>query len=301
MTQSPLKITGQTRITGLLGWPVEHTLSPLLHNYGYQKLGLNFCYLPFPVRPADLPAALVGLKALNIAGCNVTIPHKEAVLPLLDKIDDFAGLAGAVNTIKNDNGRLVGFNTDGPGFMSFLAQEQKWPPAGKKVVIFGAGGAARAVAVSLLMADVSSIAFTEIVFEKAQTLVEDLTAISQKLVKDKKVTSAAELANLSSSPTGLKKAIAEADLLLNASPAGMAPWEKETPLEDFSTISSQHLVVDLVYNPSQTIFLQQAAQQGAKTANGLGMLIHQAVLSFAIMTGQKISPEIMAEGLKDSQ
>lgn len=299
MAFPPLQISGQTKITGLIGWPVEHTLSPALHNYVYRRLKLDFCYLPFPVRPADLPAALVGLKALNLAGVNVTIPHKEAVLPLLDRVDDFAALAGAVNTVKNDNGRLTGSNTDGPGLVNFLGQDLGWRPAGKKVLILGAGGAARAIAAALLLAEVKSLAFTEIVPEKTQALTADLAEIAGRLAQDKKIKAVPAVIDLSAKPSTLKDVLTSADLILNATPAGMPPWEKDSPLEDFSALHPGQLAVDLIYNPTKTIFLDQAAQRGAQTANGLGLLIHQAVLSFEVMTGQKIEPKVMAQGLQE--
>jgi shikimate dehydrogenase len=143
------EISGKTTICGVIGDPVEHTMSPAMHNAAYRTLGLDFVYLPFHVRPRDLPQAISGMKALNIRGLNVTIPHKTSVIALIDKVDELAAKIGAVNTIANDKGKLIGYNTDAQGFMEALNQHDV-DPADKKVLLLGAGGAARAIAFILV-------------------------------------------------------------------------------------------------------------------------------------------------------
>ena len=140
-----MNISGKTKICGLIGDPVEHTMSPVMHNAAFEKLGLDYAYLPFRVKPEELPQAVSGLKALNATGFNVTIPHKVAVIPLLDELDPLAEKIGAVNTVVNDNGVLKGYNTDASGFLQALL-ERRVEPAGKNIVLLGAGGAARAIA-----------------------------------------------------------------------------------------------------------------------------------------------------------
>lgn len=266
-----IKIDGKTKIVGLIGHPVAHTFSPAMHNSCFAELGLNWIYLPFCIRPENLEQTLKGLGAIeNVKGANVTIPHKEEVIKYLDDLSQEASLIGAVNTISFSNGKVVGDNTDGKGFIAAL-KEEGFNPEGKDVLILGAGGAGRAVAVSLAKEGASRITLVDLNIAKAKGLASEI----ENSFKEVKAGAA-----------GLKEiTLEETDLLVNATGCGM---KEEDPLPIFSSLLHQGLFVyDLIYNPAQTLLLKESAKKGARTANGLGMLIHQAALSFNIWTGKE--------------
>lgn len=166
-----MNVSGSTKIVGIIGCPVAHSISPQMHNAAFKHLGLNWEYVPFEVKPEDLKKALDGLRAEGVLGFNITIPHKETIIPLLDEVTKLPRIIGAVNTVKNENGKLVGYNTDGAGFLESLKLDAGVDPKGKKAVLLGAGGAAKAVAVMLAEAEVDSIIVTDIDTKKANDLV----------------------------------------------------------------------------------------------------------------------------------
>jgi shikimate dehydrogenase len=277
-----MMITGKTKIVGLFGYPVEHTLSPFMHNAAFESTGLDYCYLPFSVRPEDLNISVGAIKALNIRGVNITIPHKETIIPYLDELDREAELIGAVNTVLNKDGRLIGYNTDGKGFVRSLREEGGIDPEGKKIMIIGAGGAARAIAFTLALEGVGKIFINDIIENKAKEL---SSAISNKI--------SAEAIYIKDP----KEGIGEVDILINATPLGM---KKEDPLPVLPELLSQGLFVyDIVYNPPETSLLKEAKKRGAKTLGGLGMLLYQGALSFKIWTGVEPPIDVMKKALEN--
>ncbi len=280
-----MNITGHTRLGGLLGSPVSHSISPLMHNDSFQELGLDFAYLCFDVKPDQLKEAVAGLRAMNTYGFNLTMPDKEAVLPYLDELSLEAQLVGAVNTVKNENGRLIGYNTDGLGYMKSV-EEAGCRIAGKEMMLLGAGGAACAIAAQ---AAISGAAKLHLVsrrgrsWEKAKKLV---SAINQR------TDCQADLIDLADQ-SGLKKALENTILLTNATSAGMAPHTELTPLEDTSLLHPGLVVSDVIYNPRQTRLLRDAAALGCQTFNGMYMLLYQGAAAFHIWTDQDMPVELI--------
>jgi shikimate dehydrogenase len=281
-------IDGKTQLVGLIGWPVEHSLSPAMHNAAFKAAGLNWRYLPLPVRPGQIEAAVRGLAALNFRGANVTVPHKAAVIPLLDRSGEEVGALGAANTLLFSRGdgapRISGFNTDEIGFIQALREGGFRPGDGRDAVIVGAGGGARAAVHGLLGAGIGRIAVLNRDLPRAQRLVVDLGCV---------VEDPSRLAALPLTAESLVEAARVADLLVNATPVGMWPhvdesiWPADIPLPAHLT------VLDLVYNPLQTRLLRQARGAGARTVDGLGMLLYQGAAAFEIWTGQPPPIEVM--------
>ncbi len=272
-------LTAQTTLVGLLGWPVHHSLSPAMHNAAFRALGLDWAYLPLAVPPESLPEALAGLKALGFRGVNVTIPHKEKVLAGLDEVAPEARSLGAVNTVVITDGRLAGHNTDVAGFLAALDTAGCAPC---RAVVLGAGGAARAAVYALLSRGVTVIVANRSP-QRAQGLVASLSAPSRR----------ADTCTLETQP--LRDALSRSDLLVNATPAGMWPDVDATPLPAGTRLHDGLAVMDLVYNPLETLLLRQARQAGAKTINGLDMLIHQGAAAFRLWTGQDPPLAIMRQ------
>jgi shikimate dehydrogenase len=269
-----MNISGKTKICGLIGDPVEHTMSPAMHNAAFKKLGLDYIYLPFRVRPEELTQAIAGLKALNIRGFNVTIPHKVSVIPLLDGLDPLAEKIGAVNTVVNGGGGLRGYNTDATGFLrALLGRGVK--PEDKNVVIVGAGGAARAIAYILA----EKGAHLTIINRKLELdWAED---IAQLILED----FGREVRVMELLPRKLAVALPGADILVNATSVGMSPAGGRSPVPA-RLLHRRTVVFDVVYNPMTTKLLREARAAGAKTIGGVDMLAWQGALAFEKWTGQ---------------
>ena len=270
-----MNISGKTKICGLIGDPVEHTMSPVMHNAAFDRLGLDYAYLPFRVSPEELPRAVGGLRALNVRGFNVTIPHKVAVMLLLDELDSLAEKIGAVNTVVNDNGILKGYNTDASGFLQALL-EAGIIPGNKNIVLMGAGGAARAI--------------TYILSERKANLTilnrrEELDW-AEEIAKNIKKDLAKDVPVFELLPEYLEKALDSADILVNATSVGMSPAGDVSPVPA-DLLKSGLAVVDIVYNPVKTRLLQDAESSGAATVAGLDMLVWQGALAFEKWTGEK--------------
>lgn len=278
---SQVRIDGATRLTGIIGYPVEHSLSPLIHNAAFQALSLNWCYLPLPVKKTELAAALQGLVALSFAGANITMPHKEAAVPFLDEVGSYARMVGAVNTIRVEEGRLIGFNTDGRGFITALEHDAGYDPKEKHAIVVGAGGAARAIAVSLSLSEIKRLTIVNRTLKRAQELYQ---LISQ------------HFPSLHVEPLALDRDLSEvfetAHFIVNATPVGMPPHQDETPFPT-EWIKPSHLVCDLVYYPRETLLLRLAKEKGAQSLDGLGMLLYQAAASFEIWTDKEAPVEVM--------
>ena len=269
-----MNVSGKTKITGIFGYPIEHTLSPLMHNAAFKDMGIDNCYVPFLVRPDDLPYAVQAIKALNMLGVNITVPHKETVMPLLDKIDREAAFIGAVNTITNIDGILTGYNTDGRGFMSSL-KEEGVSVEGKEILIIGTGGACRAVSY-YLSEKASRLSLLDINRPKAEKLANDLKEIRDNI-------------HLLDSMEDAGKP----DIIINATPLGMKP-DDPSPV-DPGFIKPGMVVCDLVYKT--TTLLKEADKKGAKTINGSGMLLWQGVLAFELWTGVMPPVDLMRKVL----
>jgi shikimate dehydrogenase len=277
-------ITGTTTLVGLIGWPVEHSLSPIMHNAAFAALDCDFAYVPLPVRPKHVKEALKGLAALNFVGSNVTIPHKQAVMRYMDELSEAARFTGAVNTIHIHDGRFYGYNTDAIGFIDSL-KEANYDPQGMRVVVLGAGGAARAVVYALARSGADSVIVLNRTAERAAFLVDDLSeAFPDSSLSFEALTGQA-LATLDNS----------VDLVVNTTSVGMYPHTGASPWPAELPVPAGVIFNDLVYNPLETVFLGQARQAGAATIDGLGMLIHQAAFGFEKWTGQPAPLAVMRQ------
>jgi len=281
-------INSHTNVCCLIGDPVAHSVSPAMHNAAFKELNLDYTYLPFRVTAEGLTDAVKGLRALDITGFNVTIPHKVAVMPLLDRLDPLAEKIGAVNVVLNENGALKGFNTDGPGFLAAL-KNNGIEPACKKVVLLGAGGAARAIAFSLA----ESGAYISILNRREEYEWAVNLATSIVIKCDRKDVTALELSEKS-----LKNELKDADILINATPLGMTPDINNTPVA-CEFLKSGLTVFDIVYNPLETKLIKEAKTAGLKTISGIEMLVMQGALCFEMWTGNKAPVSTMErEALK---
>ncbi|RMF12515.1 MAG: shikimate dehydrogenase [Candidatus Dadabacteria bacterium] len=268
----PLTITAATRLYGILGHPVGHSLSPAIHNPEFAACGHDAVYLAFDVPPGRLPAAIDGVRALGLAGLNLTIPHKEAILPLLDAIDPAAARIGAVNTVAAEDGHLTGYNTDGIGFLNPLSARLGFQPRDKRVVILGAGGAVRAVAFALMDAGVSEIVLANRTLQRAEALARDLRATGNTLVR-----------TVAWDGPFTDPALASCDLLIQGTSLGL---HDELPEIAWPDLSPKAIVADLVYRADgPTRFLQTAATHGYPVYDGIWMLVGQAAEAFRIWTG----------------
>ena len=272
------------KLFALIGDPVGQSLSPAMHNAAFRALGLNCVYITLRVPKPTLANAIAGVRALGIAGLNVTIPHKISIISLLDELDESANLVGAVNTVKNNRGKLIGFNTDGEGALRAL-EEKIGSVKGKEVVLLGAGGAARAIAFSLARAG-ARLTIANRTVPRAQALA---SAVEQKLSTNVKVASL--------NRAELTKALKNASVLINATSVGMYPKIDKTLVR--ASMMHRGLVVhDIVYEPLRTKLLREARRAGGKTIDGLGMLVHQGALAFEIWTGRRAPIKIMKAAAK---
>ena len=267
------RVAGSTRTVGIIGWPVSHSLSPAIHNAAFAALGLDWVYVPLPVHPLQLSAALTGLGAMGFAGANVTMPHKAAVADLIDELSDDARRLHAVNTIVSDGERLRGENTDAPGFERFLRMDAGIDPSGRTALILGAGGAGRACALALARSGVGSIT----VAAREPARVADVSAAVDGLGADVRAVAFDDASTV------------HADLIVNATPLGARHETLPVP-----ALGPGSLVVDLLYHPSVTPLLVQARAEGAIAFGGVGLLLHQAALSFELWTGQQPPLEVMS-------
>ncbi len=274
---------GKTKVCGIIGDPIEHTVSPQMHNAAFAQMGVDYCYVPFRVRKEDLGKAIEGMRALNIRGLNVTIPHKVAVIPLLDELDPLADKIGAVNTIVNENGVLTGYNTDATGFLQALL-ERGTEPRGKNMVILGAGGASRAI--SFILAERGAhlvILNRELELDWAEELAHRISRVFQKEVKALKL-----------DEENLATVLDWADILVNATSVGMSPNIDETPVPA-KLLKPGLIVFDIVYNPIKTRLLREVEAAGAETISGVDMLVWQGALAVEKWTGLREPIELMRE------
>ena len=274
-------ISGKTKICGLIGDPIEHSMSPAMHNAAFKNRGLDYVYLPFRVAKTRLGEAILGIKALNIRGLNVTIPHKVSVIPLLDELDPLAEKIGAVNTIINNDGVLKGYNTDAHGFLRAML-EQDIEPDGKSIVMLGAGGASRAI--SFILAERGA----NLVILNRQLELDWAVKLGNSISR----TFGKEVKALELNEQNLAPVLRKANILVNTTSVGMSPNTNETPIPA-RLLESDLVVFDIVYNPVKTKLLTEAESAGAKAISGLEMLVWQGALAFEMWTGLTAPLEIM--------
>lgn len=281
------RITGHTVLTGLLGSPVSHSISPMMHNEAFKLLNLDYAYLAFDVGTDNLKTAVEGLKILGARGFNCTMPDKNLMFELADKLSPAAELIGAVNTVVNDNGILTGHNTDGVGYMQAV-KDAGFDIIGKKMTLLGAGGAATAVCVQAALDGVSEIDVFSIkdqFFDRAVRLVDNINT---------KTNCKASLYELPDDAT-LRKSISNSHILTNGTSVGMAPNVDNSIINDITMFHPELIVSDVIYNPSTTKFLSLAKEAGCSTFNGMYMLLYQGAEAFKLWTGR----EMPTEAIKD--
>lgn len=270
------------RIYGLVGYPVKHSLSPIMYDAAFSALKINAEYKLFELKPQDLESFFKSIFEKNIYGLNVTVPYKEKVIAFLDDLSKESRLIGAVNTIKVSGNELEGFNTDGEGFLKHLSEDLGFNPKEKNIAIIGAGGAGRAVSVYLAKLKPKTISIYDVDKAKLLVLVNHLKQNFNNIYFK--------------SPNSIEKLdIQNSDLLINATPIGMK--ETDPCLVDEKFIHKDLLVYDIIYNPKETKLLALAKKVGARTSNGLGMLLYQGALSFQHFTGKPAPIEIMRQAL----
>lgn len=279
-------ITGKTRMYGIIGCPVTHSLSPVMQNAAFKAAAFDALYAPFAVEPDQLATAVSGLRALQVCGFNVTVPHKTSIMPLLDGLADSAVQAGAVNTVVNHGGRLIGHNTDGDGLIASLAKDLECTVAGSRIVLVGAGGAARGALAALCRSGVASVVVLNRTFEVANGLVESFRTLYPQVILQ-----AATL------PVQSDHIVSAADLLINATSVGLA-GEKIEGLS-LALLPDHAKVYDMIYNPPLTPLLADARIRGLQAVNGIGMLIAQGELAFKLWHGMSPDEGVMREALSD--
>ncbi len=267
-----METTSKTKLFGILGTPVEHSLSPKMHSYIAKCEGIDMSYLAFNVKPCDLHTAISGFKAVNASGFNITAPHKIDIMKELDEIKDDAVRMNSVNTIVKRDGKWLGFNTDGDGFCGSVLYEG-CSIKNKNILVIGAGGSARGICYKLAENGASSITITARTKEKIHTIGEMVkkysdTAFFDELDKSKKY-----------------------DIVINSTPLGMHPDEDKNPCDFFDILDKDTVCCDLIYNPAKTLFLQKAESYGMKIINGLGMLILQGIIAFELFCDVKLDRE----------
>ncbi len=275
----------KAELVGVFGHPVAENPTVVMHEAAFRELKLNWRYLTIEVHPEDLEDAMKGLRAFNMQGINLTIPHKVEVLKYLDEVAPEAALMGAVNTVRREGKKLKGENTDGKGFLRSFKEDARQDPKGKRVVVLGAGGAARAITVELALAGVDLITIVNRSIERGEkltALLNERTPVQAHFVHW----------------NGDYEVPPETEVLINATSIGLYPNVKAKPPVAYDSITDRMIVCDVIPNPPQTLFLREAADRGAKTLDGLGMLVYQGAIAFTMWTGMEAPVNIMARALK---
>lgn len=275
------EITGHTKLTGLLGSPVSHSISPMMHNEAFRLLGLDYVYLAFDVDEKGMETAVEGLRALGVRGFNVTMPGKNIMATLCDKLSPAAQIIGAVNTVVNDNGTLTGYTTDGTGYMRAVAAAGH-DIIGKKMTLLGAGGASTSVFVQAALDGVSEIS----IFSRRSSKFNERTA---HIISELQNYSSCKIHLFDMEDTmRLRQEIAESAILTNGTSVGMAPNTEQSIITDSSMFHKDLIVSDIIYNPRETKLMKLAKEVGCPTMNGLYMLLYQGAEAFQIWTGQEM-------------
>lgn len=278
------RILGTTVLTGLLGYPIKHSRSPHMHNTAFRKLGLDYAYLAFDIEEGNLQEGINAMRTFNAKGFNITMPLKERVIDYLDEISDDARIIGSINTVLNNRGKLIGYNTDGRGFVKAL-EESKVQYLDKKIVIIGAGGAGKAVGIQLAYEGAKEIILMNRTFDKAKKIADRIhenipTSKARALPLDESI---------------LKEELKDSHIFINCTPVGMKDSIDQSLVTDKSTLHKDLFVVDIIYDPLKTKLLTIAEEVGCKTMNGIGMMIYQGALAFKIWTGEEMPIEEIYE------
>lgn len=269
------RISETTQLIGLIATPIRHSISPQMHNAAFLKLGLDYAYLAFEIEPNQLEATIKGFKAMGVRGFNVSMPYKTAIIDYLDELSPAAKLCQSVNTVVNENGRLIGYMTDGSGLIrSFM--DQGYDIYGKKITVIGCGGAGKAILIQAALDGAAELA----VFNRSTNRgIEIVNLINEQ--SDCHATFY-EL----SDEAALKSQLANSDFLINATSVGMADLEEQSIIKDPSILPSHLVVCDIIYNPRKTRLLAQAEARGCQIMNGVGMIIYQGAEAFKLWTGK---------------
>jgi shikimate dehydrogenase len=277
-----MTINGSTSILAVIGHPVAHSFSPQMQNAAIRALDLNLCYVAFHVRPEEVGAAIQGMRAFNLLGLNVTVPHKEAVIPYLDQLSEEAQRVGAVNTIHHFHGKLIGYNTDVYGILTSLKETAGLDPLPETVAVLGASGAARGVVYGLCTKpEVRTIRIFNRTVEKAERLAEEMSRWTS-----------ARLEAYPLNNDALQKGLEDAGLLINTTSVGMHPNSDESPVGEGTSLHPSLVVYDIIFNPLETQLVKQARSAGAVGVGGIEMLVYQGARAIEIWTG--IYPPIEA-------
>lgn len=278
------KITGHTGFMALLGSPVSHSISPLMHNESFQKLNLDYVYLCFNVTEETLSQTVTGLKHCGIRGFNLTMPCKNKIVELLDELSPAAKMIGAVNTVVNEQGHLIGYNTDGIGYMRSVT-DAGYDIIGKTITVMGAGGAATAICAQAALDGVKKLH----IFARPTSRFWERTANLVKMINE--TTSCEAILHDNADSAALKAAAKESALLVNATSVGMAPYQDTSIITDTSIFHPDLVVSDIIYNPKETRLLREAKEAGCRTFNGMYMLLYQGAEAFHLWTGQNMPTE----------
>ncbi|HFD6481922.1 shikimate dehydrogenase [Enterococcus hirae] len=283
-------ISGKTKLTGFFAKPASHSLSPLMHNLAFSHWGIDAVYLAFEVDQTNLRQAVESIRTLDMLGVNVSMPNKMAVLAYLDQLSPEAELIGAVNTIVHQEQRLIGYNTDGMGFVRSV-NETGHPIKNQKIVVLGAGGAAKAIVVQMALEGAQEITIYKRLNATFLPLKEYFAKVSEKTGCPIRLHDYADESQLALD-------LSQANLLINATDIGMGSKKDQLPIADVKLLHSQLAVFDLIYSPSETRLIQEAKKMGIKAYNGLGMLIHQGAIAFELWTHREMPVQNIRERLE---
>ncbi|EMF0052449.1 shikimate dehydrogenase [Enterococcus hirae] len=283
-------ISGKTKLTGFFAKPASHSLSPLMHNLAFSHWGIDAVYLAFEVDQTNLRQAVKSIRTLDMLGVNVSMPNKTAVLAYLDQLSPEAELIGAVNTIVHQEQRLIGYNTDGMGFVRSV-NETGHPIKNQKIVVLGAGGAAKAIVVQMALEGAQEITIYKRLNATFLPLKEYFAKVSEKTGCPIRLHDYADESQLALD-------LSQANLLINATDIGMGSKKDQLPIADVKLLHSQLAVFDLIYSPSETRLIQEAKKMGIKAYNGLGMLIHQGAIAFELWTHREMPVQNIRERLE---
>ena len=275
----------KAELVACFGQPVDENPTGAMQEAAFRAAGLNWRYLTVEVAPKDLADAIRGVRAFGMRGINLTIPHKVAVMPLLDEIAPDAAVIGAVNTVRREGGRLIGENTDGKGFLRGVRQDAGVDPKGKRAVVLGAGGASRAIVTELALAGVGDIVVVNRSSQRGETMAVELAGTTRAAIRYQPW-------------RGTYTAPRDVDLLVNATSIGLYPNVDDMPPVDFSEAQSRLLVCDAVFNPPETRLLAMARQRGLAVLDGLSMLVYQGTIGFELWTGSRAPEDVMKEALR---
>lgn len=282
-----MKLSGHTKPYAVFGHPIGHSLSPVMHNASFQELGLDAIYLAFDVSPDHLIKVLEGARDMGFGGINLTVPLKEVAFRGISDLDQSAKILGAVNTVRfMEDGSMVGYNTDGNGFMSAISDSFGRGVDGLSILVLGSGGAGRAVAITSAVNGASHMAITDVDNTRPQKVASEIKQYAPNTV----------VTVVDPSVESRKNAALKADLIIQATPIGMKPDDK--PVLNADAFREEHMLFDLVYMYPETGIMKEARKSGAVTANGLGMLMHQGAYAFKIWTGQEAAKDVMMQALE---